>query len=79
MKQNNYSTKFRDTHIMIDEVQIVSWGYCHGVATSFCQFSIGLVQCEVYKDKGIVEYFTMSRVDCQVKVHSGKMAWSNIL
>ena len=49
------------SHIVVDEVQIVTGSEGHCTGTSLAQTRVGLMECLVYKHKGINNSLSVSR------------------
>lgn len=67
------------THIVVDEVKVVTWGNSHGGAASLGQAGVGLVQGLMDVDKRIYDSLTMSGLLRKLWIHDWEIVRTGIL
>ena len=67
------------THIVVDEVKVVTWGNSHGGAPSLGQAGVGLVQGLMDVDKCIYDGLTMSGLLRKFWIHDWEIVRTGIL
>ena len=67
------------THIVVDEVEVVSWCDSHGVSALLCQPRVGLVEGLVYIHKGIDDGLSVCWRLGELRVHNRDDIWWNKL
>ena len=67
------------THIVVDEVKVVTWGNSHGGAAPLGQAGVGLVQGLMDVDKRIYDGLTMSGLLRKFWIHDWEIVRTGIL
>ena len=67
------------THIVVDEVEVVSRGDGHGAATPLAQSDVGLVQGLMDVDEAIDDSLAVSGRLGQLREHNREVVWTDVL